>query len=103
MGSFASPASAEEPYAPPICPHILGWPSDVKEWANGAPWIKALDITNCGIAKQRGARVFYRVYDHRSGPDGDTKIGGRRFGKEILDRLHFLPKNMWPDAISFQN
>jgi hypothetical protein len=101
--AFAAPASADKPYAPPICPHILGWPDDVKEWANGAPWIKALDITSCAIAKERGARVFYRVWDHASGPDGDTRIGGEKFGKEILDRLSFLAKKMWPDAIGFQN
>jgi hypothetical protein len=95
--------AAEKPYAPPICPHILGWPDDVKEWANGALWIKALDITSCAIAKERGARVFYRVFDHASGPDGDPSIGGEKFGKEILERLDFLPKEMWPDAISFQN
>jgi hypothetical protein len=96
-------ARAERPYAPPICPHVLGWPDDVKQWAKGAPWIKALDITSCSIAKDCGARVFYRVYDHASGPDGDTKIGGKRFGQEILDRLKFLPEAKWPDAISFQN
>ncbi|MDM8006304.1 MAG: carboxypeptidase-like regulatory domain-containing protein [Phycisphaerae bacterium] len=99
----ASISRAEKPYAPPICPHILGWPDDVKKWAEGAPWIKALDITSCGIAKERGARVFYRVWDHASGPDGDPKIGGKEFGQEILDRLKHLPKEKWPDAISFQN
>ncbi len=99
----AAPARAEKPYGPPICPHILGWPEDVKEWAEGAPWIKALDITSCGMAKERGARVFYRVFDHASGPDGDTNIGGRKFGKEILERLSHMPKKMWPDAIGFQN
>lgn len=89
--------------APPICPHILGWPDDVKEWADGAPWIKALDATSCMIAKERGARVFYRVFDHASGPDGDTKIGGEAFGAEILERLSHIPKEKWPDAIGYQN
>lgn len=105
VAAWVLPVAGEsrKPYAPPICPHILGWPDDVKEWANGAPWIKALDITSCGIAKERGARVFYRVYDHASGPDGDTRIGGQKFGQEILDRLAFLPKGMWPDAIGFLN
>lgn len=93
----------DKPYAVPICPHILGWPDDVKEWANGAPWIKALDITSCAIAKERGARVFYRVWDHASGPDGDPSIGGEKFGQEILERLKFLPREKWPDAIGFQN
>lgn len=92
-----------EPGGPPICPHILGWPDDVKSWAEGAPWIKALDITSCGIAKELGARVFYRVFDHASGPDGDTGIGGKQFGEEILERLSHLPERMWPDAIGFQN
>jgi hypothetical protein len=101
-GSTASQAN-EKPYAPPICPHILGWPDDVKQWAHGAPWIKALDITSCGIAKERGARVFYRPFDHASGPDGDPKIGGEKFGQEILERLSHLPKKMWPEAVSFQN
>ncbi len=99
-----SVALAEKPYAPPICPHILGWPDDVIEWADGAPWIKALDITSVGIAKEReGALVFYRPFDHDSGPDGDTGLGGEKFGQEILDRLKFLPKEKWPEAIGFQN
>lgn len=100
---LVAPSYAEKPYAPPICPHILGWPEDVKQWAEGAPWIKALDITSVGIAKERGARVFYRVFDHASGPDGDTRLGGEKFGQEILDRLKHLPKDMWPEAIGFQN
>jgi hypothetical protein len=99
----AAGAKAEKPYGPPICPHILGWPDDVKEWANGAPWIKACDITMAAIAKERGARVFYRVFDHASGPDGDTSIGGQKFGEEILERLSHLPKEKWPDAIGFLN
>ncbi len=92
-----------KPGGPPICPHILGWPEDVKVWAEGAPWIKALDVTSCLQAKERGARVLYRVWDHASGPDGDTSIGGQKFGDEILERLGHMPKDMWPDAISYQN
>jgi hypothetical protein len=91
------------PGGPPICPHILGWPEDVLNWANGAPWIKALDATSVAIAKERGARVLYRVWDHASGPDGDADIGGKLFGEEILERLSHLPKEKWPDAIGFQN
>lgn len=95
--------SLSKPGGPPICPHILGWPDDVKEWANGAPWIKALDVSSCLQAKERGARVLYRVWDHASGPDGDPGIGGQKFGDEILERLGHMPKEMWPDAISYQN
>ena len=103
--SNAAEKPLSTPGGPPICPHILvsTWPDDIKTWATGAPWIKCLDITSCGYAKATGARVFYRPWDHDSGPDGDTKIGGEKFGKEILERLKFLPKEMWPDAISFQN
>lgn len=96
-------ADAAKPYAPPICPHILGWPDDVKEWAKGAPWIKALDVTSVGMAKERGKRVFYRVFDHASGPDGDTGIGGKKFGEEILERLGHLPRDKWPEAVGFLN
>jgi hypothetical protein len=99
----ATVSANEKDYAPPICPHILGWPDDVKEWAEGAPWIKALDITSVGMAKQKGKRVFYRVFDHASGPDGLTSIGGKAFGDEILERLSHLSKEDWPEAIGFLN
>lgn len=88
---------------PPICPHANEWTSPVAEWAKGATWIKVLYAHVIPAAKDTGAYVFYRPWDQKSGPDGDTAVGGKRMGREVLDNLNRIPKDKWPDAISFQN
>ncbi len=88
---------------PPICPHANEWTPQVAAWAKGAPWIKVLYAHVIPAAKATGARVFYRPWDQRSGPDGDPGVGGRRMAREVLENLSRIPRESWPDAISFQN
>ena len=88
--------------APPVCPHICYWRSDIAEWARGAPWIKVLSALDCQRGHDLGCKVFYRPYDIPGHDDGGTG-DGTGMAEAVLARLATIPSDKWPEAIGYRN
>lgn len=88
--------------APPFCPHVIGFTTNIENWAASAPWVKVLYWRDIITAKNHGCKVFYRPYEipnHDDGGCGD----GIGMANNVLALLANVPRDKWPDAIGYRN
>jgi len=90
---------------PPLCPHVIGWNSDINTWAQGAPWIKVIFATDIAPAKATGAKVMYRPFtadtvywENGYLPDQRT---GATYADLVWAQISGLAQK--PEAVTYRN
>jgi hypothetical protein len=90
---------------PPLCPHVIGWNSQINSWAQGAPWIKVIFASDIAPAKATGAKVMYRPFtadtvywENGYLPDQRT---GATYADLVWAQISGLAQK--PEAVTYRN
>lgn len=90
---------------PPLCPHVIGWNSEINTWAQGAPWIKVIFPQDIAPAKATGAKVMYRPFTADTVYWENGYLPTQRTGATYADLVWAQVSGLAikPEAITYRN
>lgn len=90
---------------PPLCPHVIGWNSQINTWAQGAPWIKVIFANDIAPAKATGAKVVYRPFTADTTYWENGYLPDQRTGATYADLVWAQISGLAqkPEAVTYRN